>query len=86
MPYTQEFWVPLAHEEAALHMGVSLQDVQFQNEWNVLINAVLEQASLKRPADGGFISSGNHGIHSEHMSYLLGEMQGLARAHPHAVW
>ena len=86
MPYTQEFWAPLSHEEAALYISVSLQDVQFQNEWNVLINAVLEQASLKRPADCGFISSGNHGIHSEHMSYLLGEMQGLARAHPHAVW
>jgi ring-1,2-phenylacetyl-CoA epoxidase subunit PaaC len=76
----------LAHEEAALLMGVSLQDVQFQNEWNLLINAVLAQASLTRPADGGFISSGNHGIHSEHMTYLLSEMQSLARAHPHAVW
>jgi ring-1,2-phenylacetyl-CoA epoxidase subunit PaaC len=86
MPYTQEFWAPLAHEEAALHMGVSLQDVQFQNEWNLLINAVLAQASLTRPADGGFISSGNHGIHSEHMTYLLGEMQSLARAHRQAVW
>lgn len=86
MPYTQEFWAPLAHEEAALHIGVSLQDVQFQNEWNLLFNAVLEQASLTRPTDGGFISSGNHGIHSEHMTYLLGEMQSLARAHPQAVW
>lgn len=86
MPYTQEFWAPLAHEEAALQIGVSLQDAQFQAEWNLLIAAVLEQACLTRPADGGFLSSGNHGIHSEHMSYLLGEMQSLARAHPHAVW
>lgn len=86
MPFTQEFWAPLAHEEAALQIGVSLQDAQFQAEWNLLIAAVLEQACLTRPADGGFLSSGNHGIHSEHMSYLLGEMQSLARAHPHAVW
>lgn len=86
MPYTQEFWAPLAHEEAALQIGVSLQDVQFQNEWDLLINTVLAQASLTRPADGGFVSSGNHGIHSEHMTYLLSDMQSLARAHPQAVW
>ena len=59
---------------------------QAQSEWSSLIDAVLQQACLKRPPDGGFVPSGNHGIHSEHLTYLLGEMQSLARAHPKAVW
>ncbi len=43
-------------------------------------------ATLKRPADGAFISSGKLGVHSEHMGFLLAEMQSLARAHPGAKW
>jgi ring-1,2-phenylacetyl-CoA epoxidase subunit PaaC len=86
MPYTQEFWMPLAHAESAQSVGVALSDAHSQNEWSSLIDAVLVQACLKRPTDSGFAPSGNRGIHSEHLSYLLGEMQSLARAHPHAVW
>ena len=86
LPYTQEFWAPLAHDESALHIGVSLQDTQFHNEWNLQVDTVLTQAGLTRAADGGFVSTGNHGIHSEHFSYLLSELQSLARAHPQAVW
>jgi ring-1,2-phenylacetyl-CoA epoxidase subunit PaaC len=86
MPYSQEFWMPLAHAAAAQSVGVSLSHADVQAEWLTLIDAVLFQAYLKRPPDGGFVPSGNHGIHSEHLTYLLGEMQSLARAHPKGVW
>ena len=46
----------------------------------------LAEATLKRPEVRGYIPEGKHGRHSEHLSYLLGEMQGLARAHPGATW
>jgi ring-1,2-phenylacetyl-CoA epoxidase subunit PaaC len=86
MPFTQEFWMPLAHAEAAQSVGVMLSHADAQAEWNVLIDEGLLQACLKRPTQGGFVPSGNHGIHSEHLTYLLSEMQSLARAHPRAVW
>jgi ring-1,2-phenylacetyl-CoA epoxidase subunit PaaC len=86
MPYTQEFWMPLAHAEAAQSVGATLSQADAQAEWHKLLDAVLLQACLKRPPDGGFVPSGNHGIHSEHLTYLLGEMQSLARAHPKGVW
>ncbi len=86
MPYTQEFWMPLAHADALLSVGVSISRAQAQDEWQALIDTVLLQACLKLPAAGGFVPSGNHGIHSEHLTYLLAEMQSLARAHPNAVW
>jgi ring-1,2-phenylacetyl-CoA epoxidase subunit PaaC len=34
----------------------------------------------------GHLTRGKEGQHSEHLSYLLYEMQSLARAHPGAVW
>ena len=46
----------------------------------------LAEATLEAPLGGAFESTGKFGHHSEHMSYLLGEMQGLARQHPGANW
>ncbi len=86
MPYTQEFWAALAHAPAAHSVGVQLSSTQAQTQWNGLIDSMLELACLQRPAITGFVPTGNHGVHSEHLSYVLGEMQSLARAHPHAVW
>ena len=43
-------------------------------------------ATLKRPSAEGFVSTGKLGVHSEHLGFVLAEMQSLARAHPEAVW
>ena len=46
----------------------------------------LAEATLTRPAVGGYVTEGKQGIHSEHLGFVLAEMQSLARAHPHGVW
>jgi ring-1,2-phenylacetyl-CoA epoxidase subunit PaaC len=46
----------------------------------------LAQATLTLPPSGGHVSQGKHGMHSEHMGFVLAEMQSLARAHPGGVW
>ena len=33
-----------------------------------------------------FRSTGRQGVHTEHMGYLLAEMQHLQRAYPGGVW
>jgi ring-1,2-phenylacetyl-CoA epoxidase subunit PaaC len=50
------------------------------------VDAALQEATLKRPADGGFVPTGKQGVHSEHLGFVLAEMQSLARAHPEATW
>ncbi|MBB5870749.1 ring-1,2-phenylacetyl-CoA epoxidase subunit PaaC [Allocatelliglobosispora scoriae] len=54
--------------------------------WLALIEPVLAEATLPRPADGPVRDGGRAGRHTEHLSYLLGEMQVLHRAHPGAQW
>ncbi|MBU6438216.1 MAG: phenylacetate-CoA oxygenase subunit PaaI, partial [Betaproteobacteria bacterium] len=45
------------------------------------------EATLTRPAElPQMLATGSQGRHSEHMGYLLAEMQSLARAHPGAAW
>jgi ring-1,2-phenylacetyl-CoA epoxidase subunit PaaC len=86
MPYTQEFWTPSAMEAAAVKTGMGIDTQQLQAAWNTLVNDALAEATLKRPADGGYVSTGKTGVHSEHLGFVLAEMQSLARAHPEAVW
>jgi len=85
-PYTQEFWTDSAHETQALHSGMGVDVKSLQNDWNTMVDEALEAATLKRPAAGGFVSTGKHAVHSEHLGFVLAEMQSLARAHPTAVW
>jgi ring-1,2-phenylacetyl-CoA epoxidase subunit PaaC len=55
--------------------------------WLAVVEPVLAEATLTRPADGGWAPrGGREGRHTEHLSYLLGEMQVLHRAHPGASW
>ena len=85
MPYTQEFWTSTQYEsEAAKATGLDMASLQ--NDWNQIVDQALAEATLKRPASGGFVPTGKHSIHSEHLGFMLAEMQSLPRAHPNATW
>ena len=86
MPYTQEFWTASAMETAVAKSGQGVDVQQLQGPWNALVDDALAAATLKRPAAGGHVSTGKSGVHSEHLGFVLAEMQSLARAHPEAVW
>ncbi|MFI5085463.1 MAG: 1,2-phenylacetyl-CoA epoxidase subunit PaaC [Actinomycetales bacterium] len=55
-------------------------------EFDRLTNAVLKEAELDVPAVPAALGGGRRGRHSEHLGYLLAEMQVLARQHPGASW
>ncbi len=86
LPYTQEFWSASTPESAALANGTGIDVAALQNDWNQIVDSALAEATLKRPAPGGFVPTGKQGIHSEHLGFVLAEMQSLARQHPGATW
>jgi ring-1,2-phenylacetyl-CoA epoxidase subunit PaaC len=86
MPYTQEFWTTCAYESHAVEAGIGVSTGQIKSDWETLVGNTLAEAKLKLPSSEGFVTTGKHGAHSEHLSFLLNEMQSLARAHPEGVW
>lgn len=86
MPYTQEFWIPSDIERAAVEAGVGVDVAGLKDVWSATVAATLQEATLHVPSDKGYVPQGKNGLHSEHLTYLLGEMQSVARAHPGAVW
>jgi len=76
-PYTPELFTADA---------IDPQAAALESAWRATVAPVLAQATLTPPAASPFRATGKQGRHSEHMGYLLSEMQSLARAHPGAKW
>jgi ring-1,2-phenylacetyl-CoA epoxidase subunit PaaC len=55
-------------------------------EWDRTVDDVLAGATLTRPKAGWMQSGGRSGRHSEHLGYILAELQFLQRAYPGAQW
>jgi len=86
MPYTQEFWAACPAEAAAVAEGIAVDLLTIRDDWDGIVDAALAEATLQRPEIGGYVPEGKNGVHSEHLGFLLAEMQSLARAHPNGNW
>jgi ring-1,2-phenylacetyl-CoA epoxidase subunit PaaC len=62
------------------------QDPALRTDWREIVEPVLADATLTRPADGPAPTGGRAGRHTGHLSALLAEMQVLHRAHPGVTW
>jgi ring-1,2-phenylacetyl-CoA epoxidase subunit PaaC len=86
MPYTQEFWTKSPVETAAAANGTGADTATLREAWDSEVDTAFAEATLKRPPANGYVPRGKEGLHSEHLGYVLTEMQGLARQHPGATW
>ncbi|MGK5737385.1 1,2-phenylacetyl-CoA epoxidase subunit PaaC [Micromonospora sp. URMC 103] len=77
-PYTAELFAP---DPAA-----PVDPATLRAEFDATVASVLDEATLTRPETGWAPGGGRDGVHTEHLSYLLAEMQVLHRAHPGATW
>lgn len=50
------------------------------------IKEILEEATLQKPADTWMQSGGKVGRHTEHLGYILADMQFMQRAYPNMKW
>lgn len=85
-PYTAELFEPDAVDQAAAQSGLGPRMADLRPTWEAEMQAVLAEAQLTTPKPTTFRSTGRQGVHSEHMGYLLAEMQHLQRAYPGGAW
>jgi ring-1,2-phenylacetyl-CoA epoxidase subunit PaaC len=85
-PYMPEMFEADAIDAHAAQAGLGPAWADLRTEWMADVAPVLAEAGVVAPAVRAFRSTGKHGVHSEHMGYILAEMQHLHRAHPGGVW
>ena len=85
-PYTAEMFAHDAVDDAAVATGLGPSRASLREAWTCELGAVLQEAALPMPAATAFISTGSCGVHSEHMGFILAEMQSLQRSFPGGRW
>ncbi|MBT2774766.1 phenylacetate-CoA oxygenase subunit PaaC [Halomonas sp. ISL-60] len=75
-------------DQAMLAAGIAPDLETVATRWKATVEEVLEEATLVRPSyDAWMYTGGKVGHHTEHLGFLLAEMQYLPRAYPDAtVW
>ena len=76
--FTGEFFQPVSFELTDVH---SLQEA-----WLKEVEIIFKEAGLEVPGQTWMQGGGKKGKHTEHLGYLLTEMQYLQRAYPNAKW
>lgn len=85
--FTDELFVPVSYEQAAFEEGFGVDVASLKNEWLQKIKAIFEEATLPVPKEGAWMQTGGkEGRHTEHLGYILAEMQFLQRAYPGCEW
>jgi len=85
-PYTVELFAADELDRAMADCGVAPRLAEVRAAWDAQLDELLAQATLKRPGERPHAWHGKRGQHSEHLGYLLAEMQHLQRAYPGARW
>jgi ring-1,2-phenylacetyl-CoA epoxidase subunit PaaC len=73
-------------DAAAAANGLGPRWDALREPWLAEMRELFSEAKLPMPADSAFRSTGKTGVHTEHMGYLLADMQYLQRAYPGGAW
>lgn len=85
--YTGELFIAAPYESFLSKEGLAPDLPSLQNKWIEKVTAVFEDATLPiPPADTWMQRGGKEGKHSEHLGFILAEMQFLQRAYPDSEW
>ena len=86
-PYTGELFEYDEVERAMLAEGIAPDPVALRADWLAHVAEVFDEATLTRPSPEAWMQKGGkQGRHTEHLGFLLAEMQFLQRAYPGAQW
>jgi len=84
--YTGELFEVDSVEDTLVERGVAADPVRLRAAWDETVRDAFDEATLTIPDDTAMQFGGRSGRHTEEFSYLIGELQVVARAHPGAVW
>ncbi|PHI21294.1 phenylacetate-CoA oxygenase subunit PaaI [Lewinellaceae bacterium SD302] len=84
--YTKEFFQPTEAEKAMAEAGIGVDTSSFKATYDQHIAEVLQEATIVVPTSPYFQRGGKEGVHTEHLGYLLSDMQYMQRTYPNMNW
>lgn len=84
--FTGELMQPSEVDNAMLEQEIAVDLNTLANSWKERIATVSSEATLQVPTGTWMQEGGKTGIHTEHLGYILAEMQFMQRAYPNMEW
>lgn len=84
--YRGELLTPAPYELEAVKHGYGVDLTAIQPAVVAKLREIIGLATLECPADGWMRSGGKTGRHTEHLGYILADMQYVQRTYPNSVW
>ncbi|WP_298954473.1 1,2-phenylacetyl-CoA epoxidase subunit PaaC [uncultured Nonlabens sp.] len=84
--YTDELFHTTQADDAMIAAGVAPDMLQLKEYYYEKVGDLLSVATLDIPEVEYFQKGGKEGLHSEHMGYILADMQYMQRTYPDSKW
>lgn len=84
--FTDELFHQTEADQAMVSEGIGVDVTLLKNAYYQKVGEVLEESTLQTPSIEYFQKGGKQGIHSEHMGYILTELQYMQRTYPNMTW
>jgi ring-1,2-phenylacetyl-CoA epoxidase subunit PaaC len=85
-PYIDELFHQTEADKVMIDEGVGVDTSMLKEKYYDIVKALLIESTLAIPEGKYFHKGGKNGVHTEHMGYLLAEMQYMQRAYPNMTW
>lgn len=84
--YTNELFTLTEDDKLVVEAGIGVDVSELKDRYYAKIKEVLEEATLTVPDNNYFQKGGKQGIHTEHMGYILADLQYMQRTYPNLNW
>jgi ring-1,2-phenylacetyl-CoA epoxidase subunit PaaC len=84
--YTGEFFEITGYEFKMMNEGTGVDLSSLKTGWMKKVKAVFDEATLAIPENVFMQGGGKKGTHTEHMGFILTELQYMQRAYPDSSW
>jgi ring-1,2-phenylacetyl-CoA epoxidase subunit PaaC len=78
--------MPSKFEIACTEIKIGVDPATLKDEWYSSVQQVFAEAALTLPPLGWSHSGGKEGMHTEHLGFILAELQFMQRAYPGNEW
>jgi len=86
-PYTGELFKATEADAWAAEVEVGPDPASLRQQWMSTVGNVLREATLQMPDEKAWMhEGGKEGRHTEHLGYILAEMQFMQRTYPNMEW
>ena len=84
--YTDELFHQTEADTAMVSEGIGVDVTKLKEAYYKNVGELLEESTLEIPESKWFQKGGKNGVHTEHLGYLLSDLQYMQRAYPNMEW